>query len=198
MTEAKIKARGEIKRPTVLLVDKSGSMNVTIEVAKQIGAMISSLCSADLFVYAFDTTAYPIQVKGSDLVDWEKAFKGIHADGGTSCGVALEWMRKKKQYAEQILLITDEDENTAPYFIQALQSYSSELKVQPNVCIVKVKGAVNKLEADCRRATIPCDTFSFDGDYYSLPNLVPLLCQPSRVELLMEIMEYPLPERKPH
>ena len=38
--------------------------------------------------------------------------------------------------------------------------------------------------------------FMFDGDYYSLPNLVPFLTKPSRVELLMEIMEYPLPKRK--
>ena len=32
-------------------------------------------------------------------------------------------------------------------------------------------------------------------DYYSLPNLVPLLARPSRLDLLMEIMEYPLPKR---
>jgi hypothetical protein len=39
------------------------------------------------------------------------------------------------------------------------------------------------------------DTFTFAGDYYSLPNLVPLLTRPSRLELLMEILETPLPER---
>ena len=40
------------------------------------------------------------------------------------------------------------------------------------------------------------DVFNFTGDYYSLPNLIPMLAQPSKLELLMEIMEYPLPERK--
>ena len=40
------------------------------------------------------------------------------------------------------------------------------------------------------------DVFQFAGDYYSLPNLVPLLARPSRLELLQEILEYPLPVRR--
>jgi hypothetical protein len=40
------------------------------------------------------------------------------------------------------------------------------------------------------------DVFQFGGDYYALPNLVPLLAKPSKLELLMEIMEYPLPARR--
>jgi hypothetical protein len=40
------------------------------------------------------------------------------------------------------------------------------------------------------------DAFQFEGDYYALPNLVPLLTRPSKLELLMEIMEYPVPTRK--
>ena len=38
--------------------------------------------------------------------------------------------------------------------------------------------------------------FQFGGDYYALPNLIPLLSRPSKLELLMEIMDYPLPRRK--
>ena len=38
--------------------------------------------------------------------------------------------------------------------------------------------------------------YDFDGDYYSLQDLVPLLAQRSVEELLEQIMEYPLPERK--
>ena len=40
------------------------------------------------------------------------------------------------------------------------------------------------------------DAFQFSGDYYSLPNLVPLLARPSKLELLQEILEYPLPARR--
>ena len=49
----------------------------------------------------------------------------------------------------------------------------------------------------CRGANVGIDVFQFDGDYYSLPNLVPMLARPSKLELLMEIMGYPLPTRKP-
>jgi hypothetical protein len=41
----------------------------------------------------------------------------------------------------------------------------------------------------------PVDTFTFAGDYYSLPKLVPLLTPPSRLDLLMEILDMPLPVR---
>ena len=33
------------------------------------------------------------------------------------------------------------------------------------------------------------------GDYYSLTNILPLLSKPSRLELIMDIMAYPLPQR---
>lgn len=46
-----------------------------------------------------------------------------------------------------------------------------------------------------REKNVPVDVFPFNRDY-SLPNLVPMLARPSRLELLMEIMEYPPPVRK--
>ena len=42
---------------------------------------------------------------------------------------------------------------------------------------------------------VPVETFTFEGDYYSLPNLVPLLTRPSRLDLLLEILDVPLPKR---
>ena len=110
VTEAQVKATGSINRPTALLIDKSGSMDVAIEVGRQLGAMISAICQADLFTYAFDTVAYPIKPKSSSLAEWEQALAGIQAGGGTSCGVAIEQMRRREQWVEQIVMVTDEDE----------------------------------------------------------------------------------------
>jgi hypothetical protein len=36
----------------------------------------------------------------------------------------------------------------------------------------------------------------FGGDYDALPNVIPFLTFPSQMELLMEILNYPLPKRK--
>ena len=75
--------------------------------------------------------AYPIEPRGPSLVDWEKAIAGLHATGGTSCGVALDWLRRKGQRVEQIVMVTDEGENTAPLFRDAYTAYADEMKVRP-------------------------------------------------------------------
>jgi hypothetical protein len=106
-------------------------------------------------------------------------------------------LRRKKLYVEQIIVVTDEEENTAPLFVETLKKYCEEVKVDPNVCFVRTPGAGTQLEDQCRAAGIMADAFQFTGDYYALPNLVPLLSRPSKLDLLMEIMDYPLPKRKP-
>ena len=196
VADTQIKAKGRISRPTALLVDKSASMHEAIELGKRIGAMISAVCGSDLYIYAFDTMAHEIKSAGPALADWERAFRGITANGATSCGVSLKYLEKAKRYVEQIILVTDEGENTAPCFVPALAEYSAAMKAGPSVVIVRTPGGGNHVEQQCRRAGIPTDVFLFNGDYYSLPNLVPMLARPSRLELLMEIMDYPLPRRK--
>ncbi len=74
--------------------------------------------------------------------------------------------------------------------------YRAELNADPNVCFVKTRGSSDMLEKQLLQAGLPCDVFQFAGDYYALPNLLPMLSQASKLEMLMEIMEYPLPKRK--
>ncbi len=196
VTESQVKAAGVIKRPTALLIDKSSSLQEAIEVGKQLGAMVSSICEADLFTYAFDSVAYPVQSQGTTLADWEKAMQGIKANGMTSCGVAIEWMRRQKQYVEQIVMITDEGENTAPRFKKAYQDYAKDLNVQPDVIFIKIGNADNMLEKHCAELEINPNAFEFRGDYYALTNVIPLLTRPSMTDLVMEVLNYPLPKRK--
>jgi hypothetical protein len=220
VTEAQVRAKGTIKRSTALLVDKSGSMQIAIEIGKQIAAMIAGVCEAPLLVYAFDSIAYPIGVPPkhdgtvgflaslrrhkaiapptapASLADWERVFAGIQAGGQTSCGVAVEMMRRQGQAVEEIVMVTVEGENTPPRFVEALLRYRAELKVEPHVVFVKTRGAVSLLEVECQRARIDYDVYQFTGDYYALPNLLPLLSRPTKLDLLLEIMAYPLPVRK--
>lgn len=195
VTEAQVKTKGKISRPTALLIDKSGSMDVAIEVGKQLGAMVSAVCESDLYVYAFDTMPYPVEVKGQLLADWEKALNGIRAGGATSCGSALAWMEKKGQRVEQIVMITDEGENNAPFWRNALKSYQENV-CKVDVVFVKVGRAGDSLERNCQDLGVTYRAFDFKGDYYSLTNLLPLLSRPSMLELLMEILEHPLPTRQ--
>jgi hypothetical protein len=193
--DEQVKKRGQITKPTALLVDKSSSMESAIEVGKRIAALISGIAKADLFVYAFDTLPYPVKASGNQLSDWERAFQHLKAGGATSIGAPLEAMRLRKQLVEQIILVTDEGENTAPYFAEAYDAYKRDLNVEPSVLVVKVGYAYDWLERRLQEKQAQVDTFTFAGDYYSLPNIIPLLTRPSRLELLMEILETPLPVR---
>lgn len=193
--DAQVQRRGKITKPTALLVDKSSSMNNAIEVGKRIAALISGITEAELFVYAFDTLPYPVRATGNSLSDWERAFRHLKASGATSIGAPIEAMRLRRQKVEQVVVITDEGENTAPYFGNAFDAYDRDLAVKPNVIIVKVGYAYDWLERRCAERNVQVDTFTFTGDYYALPNLIPLLSRPSRLELLMEILEMPLPVR---
>ncbi|HTU90207.1 MAG TPA: hypothetical protein VMF69_09050, partial [Gemmataceae bacterium] len=156
VADTQVKAKGRIARPTALFIDKSGSMELAIELGKRLGSLISAICEKDLFVYAFDTMAYPIDRAGDDLASWEKALKGITAGGGTSCGVPLDFMTRKRQYVEQIIVVTDEGENTAPLFVDALKKYRETVKADPMVCFVRTPGAGTQLEEQCRKAGILC------------------------------------------
>jgi hypothetical protein len=193
-----VKSKGRITKPTALFVDKSSSMSDAIELGKQIATLISGISEAELFVYAFDSMAYPVTTAGKnarELADWERAFRHMLPQGSTSIGAPLEVMRLKRQLVEQIIIVTDEDENTAPYFEAVLRRYVEELKTEPNVLIVKVGHCSDHLERCLSQASRAFDTFTFAGDYYALPNLVPLLSRPSRLELLLEILETQLPKR---
>ncbi|NEO11327.1 MULTISPECIES: vWA domain-containing protein [unclassified Moorena] len=195
VTNEQVKRKGTITKPTGLLVDKSGSMDKAIEVGKRLAALISGITEAELFVYAFDTMPYPVKAQGKELSDWERAFRHIKAGGGTSIGCGLEVMRSRKQAVDQIILVTDEGENTAPYFGKVYKTYSRELGLMPNVIIVRVGYSYDWVETTLKQQEVPVETFTFAGDYYSLPNLVPLMTRPSRLDLLMEILETPLPVR---
>lgn len=195
ITDEQVRRRGRITRSTALFVDKSGSMESAIEIGKRIAAMISGITDAALHVYAFDSIPYAIRSRGTTPSHWDSAFSAVHADGWTSIGCALEVLRKKRIAVDQIILVTDEGENTEPFFAEVYERYRKELGVAPDVMIVKVGRATNFVETRLRMLGVHVDTFTFTGDYYALPNLVPLLARPSRLELLMEILQTPLPVR---
>jgi len=197
--DAQLKAKGRIERPTALLIDKSGSMNQAIEIGKRIGSMISAIMDANFYAYAFDVMPYAIQAKAPTLEAWESALKGIKADGGTSCGCGIAALERHNQYVEQIIMVTDEGENQSPPFLGSLDHYCAKMNVRPTIFMLRCGDARNRhreLTERAKRAGYEVQDYDFDGDYYSLPNLIPFLIQPSKLDLLMEIMDTPLPVRK--
>lgn len=197
VADTQVKAKGRIKRSTAMLVDKSGSMHTGIEVGKQMAALISAIMDADFYVYAFDTMAYPIVPKGTDLASWEKAFVGINANGGTSYGAALRYLIAKNQRVEQLVLVGDEGEYNSPKLVTVYREYVEKFNVQPSVFILRCgqRSSYGRITQELTDAGVDVDVYEFTGDYFSLPGLIAYLTKPSRLELLMEIMATPLPTR---
>lgn len=200
VTDARVAARVEIRRPTALFVDKSGSMGQAIEVARQLAALIGAVVSAEFHVYAFDTAAFEVRAEGQPgrraaHSDWERAFALIKADGGTSIGAPLARLARDRVRVEQIVIVSDERENTAPHFRDAFAAYVQAMGVVPRVIIVHVDNPYLGLFNDLKARGIEVLRYEFAGDYYSLPNILPLLAMPSQAELVDAIMARPLPRR---
>lgn len=200
VADIQIKKSGAIEVPTAIFIDKSGSMSRCIEIGKNVSALVSGATEADLHVIAFDTMAREVKARGKTLTDWEKAFNPIRAHGGTSIGIALDYLLRNGRYVEQIVIITDEDENTNPMFASVYSKYAEKFKVVPHVVIIHIEDYYSNknLSNSLKRAQISFDTYSpTGGDYYGLPGLITLLSRKTNLDLLYEIMDTPLPVRKP-
>lgn len=199
VVDKQVKSKGEIKRPTALFIDKSSSMNESIEIGKQMAAMISAICTDDFHCYVFDDMSMEIKSEGTDINSWTKAFSGVSAGGCTCCGAPLVQMKTQKTKVEQIVFITDEGENRPPAFLKALQDYAAHLGIEtPSVIILRCgnRHSWGHISEKLARNGVEVDVYEFNGDYYSLPNLIPFLTKPSKLELLIEIMNYELPKRQ--
>jgi|HigsolmetaAR206D_1030411.scaffolds.fasta_scaffold06109_3 Uncharacterized protein containing a von Willebrand factor type A (vWA) domain len=198
VTDKRVANIARIDRSVALLVDKSGSMTRAIEVGKQVAALVSAICS-DFRAFAFDTVSFEIKAEGDSLSAWEKAFSMIKADGGTSIGAPLAELTREGYPVEQIVIVTDLGDNTEPLFHKAYQEYVNKLGLLPNVTVVTVDthpGLLQQILNVWQAAGVPYVVWEFKGDYYSLPNLLPLLTLPDRRELARQVMEVPLPRRQ--
>lgn len=86
-------------------------------------------------------------------------------------------IRKKRTVVEQIIVVTDEEENTSPYFAPTYEAYCKEVGIKPSLVIVKMGSASNMVEQQLAPLQPDLTTFTFKGDYYALPNLIPLPCR---------------------
>ena len=61
--------------------------------------------------------------------------------------------------------------------------------------IVHIGNPSDFVEQNLLKVNCEVDVYTFNGDYYSLPGLIPMLARGTKLELLMEIMAGELPVR---
>ncbi len=193
----RLRARGQIRKSTAMLVDKSGSMEMALTVGCHLASLCSTVMAAPLWIYAFDSVGRRIETpEDSSLAGWQQAFKTLSASGVTSIGAPLVNMARDGVEPEQIVIITDGEENTAPRFHHTYSELCEAVGRSVPVIVVFVAerdtGATS-LEKDLRRQGVDYTAYRFAGDLYSLPNVIPFLSQPSRADVCAQVLDTPLP-----
>lgn len=203
VTDKQLKHHGQIKARTAILIDRSSSMSAAIELGKNLCAAVAQSCVGGNppIVYLFNTVPTPItwSEKDGDITlksSWDNKLKMINANGGTEPDKTVKVMISNKQVVDQILLITDEEENYAGRFAAELKNYEKQLGIMPNVVIVRL-GKLNIMETSCKKADISVDVYNCDKlDNVSIPNIIKLLSRKSILDLVQEILGHNLPSKE--
>lgn len=205
VTDTQLKQHGTILAKTALLIDKSASMDAAIAAAKEIGAVLAQGCS-NLLVYTFDVMPTEIKIT-EDMTTksaWDKALRMVRAGGGTEPDKVIQKMILENIAVDQILLLTDEAENTRGNFANSLAQYKTKFGYVPNIIIVRLGrpgaypwGACDHIEMTCKALGYTVDVMKCEQvDKIAMPNLLQLLSRKSIFELVQEILALPLPTRK--
>lgn len=206
VTDQQLKQHGAIRARTVMMVDKSGSMETAIELAKELGAAIAQACveGNPPITYMFDRMPTLIDWKAADgditkKSSWDKKLRMFRANGGTEPATVVRAMILNKTVVDQIVLITDEGENVAGQFANELKNYERQLGILPSVVIVRVGRGYyvsDSMQKSLMNLGIPVDVLRCEQiDQVAIPNLIHLLSRKSVFELVQEILALPLPAR---
>lgn len=207
ITDTQLKHHGKVKARTAILIDKSGSMEDALELGKELAAVIAQSCEDvnNLRVYLFDSTPTEIRWDSSDgdittKSAWDRKLKMFRANGGTDPSQVVRAMILNKIVVDQLLLVTDEGENTEGKFARQLKDYEKEIGFSPAVVIVRVGGehrryeVSDRMEKTCKSQGFNVDVLRCEKiDQVAIPNLLQLLSRKSIFELIQEIMNTPLP-----
>jgi hypothetical protein len=173
----------------LVLADKSGSMQQSIEASRHIAATLAKLVKGKVWLVFFDTMPLSIDVTGCSLDVIKAASQHIRADGGTSIGCGLLRMLESKEEVDGIAIVSDGCENNMPHFWPTYKRYSDEFGKEVPVYLYRLQGT--DYESSYTMFKNGGDVHEFDirhnTDYYSLPNLVSTM-RTNRYSLVDEIM----------
>jgi hypothetical protein len=203
VTDKQVKKVGTINMDTAIIVDASGSMQRSIEAGKRAAAMVAGAISGKLFIYVHDEMAKEIVLKEPTMTAAENAFKGVRPDNRTSMGCVLDLMMRKNIAVDQLVFFTDEGENQGPFFSDLYKTYCEKTGKVPRIVIVSMPNDQGRISSEfstrLKSANIDYEIYRPENnDYYGLPGLLMLLSRNSKLDLIYEIMDTPLPVREPY
>lgn len=193
--DATIKEARKITKRTLLNVDRSGSMHQAIEVAKEFAAFLGSRLESEdlLYIVAFNDVATRIKPKSLSLSDVEKATQLITANGATCCGIGVQVAIATGFIPEQIVTITDGDENRNPRYAQVARSLE-----EVNHVVIGLGDYHSSFHQELERMGLNVDFFPYTSsgrnDYYLFEQIASILSGQGKKTLVQAIMDIELPQ----
>lgn len=196
LQEKQIEKLGGIEGDWLVLGDKSGSMQHSIEVSKLLAATLARMVKGEVHLVFFDVSPRYMSATGMTYEEIKQKARLVSARGGTSIGCGLQYALERGFNLNGIAIVTDTAENTAPFFADVYKRYAAKTGVEPPVYLYHVDGSdiTGALYTSMERAGIDMQVYDLRGqqiDYNSLPNLVQTM-RASRYKLIDDIMETPL------
>jgi hypothetical protein len=188
--EEQIDKKGGIEGDWLILGDRSGSMDQSIEVAQQVSSVLARQIKGQVYLVFFNTRPTYFDVTGKTYEEIKEMTKRIHATGGTSIGCGLDMIREKKLPVNGIAICSDGGDNTYPLFYEAYGKYVKDIGLEPTVYLFHVPGDPDVMVSHCKHARIDLGLFRLSSkpDYYALPQLA-LTMRVGKYALVEEILE---------
>ena len=194
LQKKQIAAAGGPDGDWLVLVDRSPSMEKSIEYGKHVAAALTQFVKGKVYLVFFDEGPMTVDVTGLSLDQVLAATRHIKTGSATSIGCGLNRMLVEKIAIDGIALISDGQENTAPHFPEVYKKYSTFVDKDVPVYFYHCAGGGDNLTPRMNAAGIEMQTFDLrDGktDYYAIPNLVQTM-RSNQYSLVDEIMATPL------
>lgn len=188
----------------LVIVDRSQSQEVAIELGAHIGAAIAKFVTGNVWLVFCNTDVTAVEVTGLGIDEIKAKTKFIFASGSTSYGVGLAWAIDKQLALDGVVIVGDGGENSAPLFVNAHGVYKKKFEKDLPVYLYQTYCPPNyamspggdprnfaKLMEQGSTPFTAYDLTSGKVDYYSLPSLVQTMSA-SRFGVVEKIMACPL------
>lgn len=188
----------KITLPTLVIIDRSASMRLPLEVSKEFAVFLGSRLESTelLYMIAVNDGATRIRPRSLSMSDVEAATRNIKDNGATCLGVGLREALNDGFEPQQVVILTDGYENRSPSYLSVLEKNEDMQTI-----IIGFPGSEGPyrhafhqpMEARGFPVTFLPYTASGRNDYYLFEQVASILSGQGKKSLVQTIMDIELP-----
>ena len=192
ITDDFVKKLTKLKKNVVLAIDKSWSMSKAITLGKELATILAAIVenpSENLRVCVYDSTAKEIKIsEKNEYSDFEARFRYIQANGTTALGSVIKFIDANKLRPDCVIFIGDAEETDTPLLKTAVAASDYIVGAQ----LINLKVGTKVFDLDIPKnvlvdKTVSVENMIYDGDYYSIPNILKIITKGGIKETIAEI-----------